>query len=92
MKVKCIGGPNDGEWHHVPDYNRLNDQVRIPQKVEFKVLDYFPLPDEISAIVAQRYNFYMLKELYYKNKETVFRFLIPIGEDEWKCLVKQLEK
>ena len=91
MKVKCISGPNDGEWHHVPDYSKLNDQIRIPAKVEFKVLEYIPHPNEIPKSVAQNYNYYILKNLRYKDRMT-FWYAIPIGEDEWECLVKQLEK
>jgi len=91
MKVKCIGGPNDGEWHYIEDYNRLNDMVQIRGKIELSVGNYLPHPDEIPKIVSQNINLYILKQLHYTNKE-VFKYLIPVGEDEWECLVKQLEK
>ena len=44
MKVKCIGGPNDGEWYDVPDNYRLNDQIKIPQKIKYEISDYMPVP------------------------------------------------
>ena len=91
MKVKCIGGPNDGEWIVLSDNHKLHDQIRIAAKVEFKVLDYLPSIDQIPNIVNQSYNYYILKYLKYKDGLT-FWYCIPVGANEWECLVKQLEK
>ena len=38
MKLKCIGGPNDGKYCEVPEYVKQNDIWRVPDKdIYYKV-------------------------------------------------------
>lgn len=53
--------------------------------------------DSLSDKVTISYNHYQLKELAYNRPGEIkalerFKYLVPLGEDEWKCLIKQLEK
>ena len=95
MKVKCIGGPNDGEWYDIPDNYRLNDQIKIPQKIKYEISDYMPASyEEIRDLITVKLELYILKELRYNRNGITekFQYLIPSGQDEWECLKAQLEK
>lgn len=94
MKLKCIGGPNDGEWHEVQENLHLNDVVQIQGKI--KSCYTWEMPEYLQDTITINYNWYIIKELRYKSVYARdfkwFRYLIPHNEDEWECLVKQLEK
>lgn len=48
-KLKCIGGPNDGEYHDVADHFKVHDLVQVMKRLKPMpviinyALDYEPL-------------------------------------------------
>lgn len=95
MKVKCIGGPNDGEWHNLPDNFRLNDIIQVQGKS--RQMFKWSEEDSLLDTVTVSHNHYQLKELCFNRPGEIkplerYKYLVPVGEDEWKCLVAQLEK
>lgn len=65
MKLKCIGGPNDGEWHVVSEF-RMHDIVRIlkPFSVKVKISEY---DSDITKAVDVLYTQYRMDMAGYRT-------------------------
>lgn len=90
MRVKCIGGPNDGEWYNVDSHFRSGDHYRIAVNSKLSIANYSP-DYQIPQSVTIQYNEYVLHYLRGPRKEE-FKYMTPYGAYAWDCLVKQLEK
>lgn len=91
MRVKCIGGPNNGEWHDIRNNTCINDHVQIYTRPKLTSVLEMPMNiDECVQATATKINHYILKCLRSSgNRE--FKYLIPEGKDEFDCLVEQLK-
>lgn len=79
MKLKCIGGPNNGEfWNTYDDKPRVGEQVqtyRFPDKVEFSEISF----SNRYIYIVEQFSYYNHKWLFlkYSNDETqitLFKF------------------
>ena len=75
MKLKCIGGPNDGELFDVGN-RRLHDHINIPRKEQLSIS-----PMTLGSIepTALRYDVYVIT-CFHHSKDNVYYFLRP---DDW---------
>lgn len=76
MKLKCIGGPNDREYHDVPKYQCEHDMVRIYCYSKLNIADYHqpsPIPDRVTI----EHNFYIVTVIKYMENDRLseFKFL-----------------
>ena len=92
MKLKCIGGSNDGDWINVPDYLGRNDICQVPGRVE-STYHFGAAAEYLQDTVTVNINFYRLRQLRFKQEyvDKTFKYLTPEGEDEFDCLVRKLE-
>jgi len=61
MKLKCIDGPNAGDYGYTyDDKPRIGETVRISQEKKVKVSDYMPSYEEIPKIVTIEYAIYIV--------------------------------
>ena len=86
MKMRCLGGPNDGEWCDINTaIYRVGDCYKLPQ-----VVGLFD-PDKIPELITDRYGLYRVCKLYF-NKDDIYYFLAPNDWSDMQALVFQLEK
>ena len=92
MKLKCIGGPNDGDWVNVSDHLRRNDICQVPGRVE-SAYHYGAAAEYLQDAIRVNISLYSLRELRFKQEHVnkIFKYLTPEGEDEFDCLVRKLE-
>lgn len=75
MKLKCIGGPNDREYHDVHREYGEGNIVRILCYSKLSIADYQPSP--IPDRVTIEYNFYIVTVIKYMENDRLseFKFL-----------------
>lgn len=88
MKLKCIGGPNNGEWYDVPNHLRDKDHYSIC--IAPKLTLAFPIDNYIPETIIHITHEYVVHVLKGPRNE-IFKYLTPYREDEWKCLTDQLK-
>lgn len=78
MKLKCIGGPNHGQYQSVPNDYRNGELVRLIKYPEISI------NETISADrITVEYNYYIIETIKYnvdKNNMEEFKFL------RWKTI------
>lgn len=88
--LKCIGGPNDGEYHPVPDHLKVRNLVQVMKRLKSAVainygLDHFPTTIEIG------YELYELRLILGINNKT-FEFLAYPKLDDIEVIQLQFSK
>lgn len=70
MKLKCIGGPCDGQSQWIEFDPRIGDHIRVMKPLKFKVSDDIPTSyEEITKVVVANYYLYMVDCLKYSHKQ-----------------------
>lgn len=95
MKLKCIGGPNNGEYHIVDDLHHVGDAWKVKQKNEYKVSFDMPLPDEMPEFVTEKYEIYIIDRMSYikPDRKTFWvQFLRYEKDDKDKLMEKILKQ
>mgnify|MGYP001558847194 CR=1 FL=1 len=92
MQLKCIGGPNDGEWMSVDDHYRQHDFVKVSMKSMRSHLSHPPI-DHMQSYIAVEYYIYRLEILKFRDKDEYreFKCLIPQDADLWNTVVNKLK-
>ncbi len=92
MQLKCIGGPNDGEWIDVDDHYRQHDFVKVSMKSMRSYLSGLII-DDLQACIAMEYNIYRIEILKFRDKDEYreFKCLIPQDADLWDTIVNKLK-
>lgn len=88
MKVICIGGPNDGEWHFAPDEARINDWIKVPKKLDTVCVN-FDL--DLIPNVSISYNEYRLSRFHF-SKDDVYWFMVPIDWTDKQGIKYSIER
>ena len=93
MKLKCIGGVCDGEWHHTPYAPKIGDQVRVSDKPKPYDADvaYFPFSKEAIKAVTIDYIIYQI-DCFHFSKDDVYYFLKLEGWTNKQVLEHQFDK
>lgn len=65
MRLKCIGGPNNGEWHEVHDNFRVGDCWRIAKKLEVST-KMLPINEQGILITNIEYIQYIFDQAAYR--------------------------
>lgn len=87
MRIKCIGGPNDDEWHYTQSPDGLYDCVRIYEKQPaISVMN-------LGAISATsiNYNIYII-DCFHFSKDDVYYFLRPSDWTNKQAMLHQFSK
>jgi hypothetical protein len=99
MKLKCIGGLNDGEWHEIENDRRIGERVRVAEKQEFKVINSKYIEDiykESKEAMTLKYNIYRIEVLRCKNFNNAdavdMKILIPHDWHIWEAILHQFSK
>jgi len=93
MKLKCIGGPNDGEWHDTGIFNRVGDCIRVQQRKDFKealACNPFDL-DEMQKTVVIQFKLYMI-DCFHFAKDDRYLFLRPQEWSSKQAIMHQFDK
>lgn len=92
MKLKCIGGPNDGDFVNVSDDLRRNDICQVRGRVESSY-HFGAAAEYLQDTITVNINLYRLRELRFKREyvDKTFKYLTPEGEDEFDCIIRKLE-
>lgn len=73
MKLRCIGGKNNGKWHHVEDYYRMHDRVQV--YIYPKELLNFNY-DDPPVFAAIDIEYYSIEQIGYEK--TLWKVLIHV--------------
>lgn len=88
--MRCIGGPNDGEWHEISN-RRIGDSVKIydyPKRVSFKVPTNI---DEAIDYVSVKVSIYRIAVFNF-SKDDRYYFLVPEGQTDKAAIKYQMER
>lgn len=93
MKLKCIGGVFDGEWHYASDECKFGDSVRIANKPKSydASVTYFPFTKEAMKAVTVDYIIYQI-DCFHFSKDDIRYFLKPEGWTNKQALEYQFDK
>lgn len=86
-KLKCIGGPNDGEWHGIGSCDRIGDTVRVRKKL--KPINLNSLGSIHDTIV--HWNIYIISCFHFA-KDDIYYFLIPKGWTNKRAMQHHFDK
>lgn len=90
MRMRCLGGPNDGEWHDVNTaIHRPGDIYIIHEKKKLSPVGLCD-PDKIPEIITQKYNHYRV--CLFCSKEDDYYYLVPNNWTDMQGLVFQIER
>jgi hypothetical protein len=98
MKLKCIGGPCDGDFHSVDNNFRSGDLTRVPAKIEFNIGSF---EEELTAFREGRtpknfsipYYMYKLSTLHFSDRgNDILKFLIPVEWSDREAVIYQFGK
>lgn len=96
MKLKCIGGPNDGEIIDVRNDLKYGDAVQVRTIPNFKVLDYIPSYEESRDTMVTKIEIYIYEILNWsydgKKKELPILFLRYNKLKLWEAVEHQFQK
>lgn len=88
MKLKCIGGPNDNEYHDVFDYLKNGDCISIKEKQELSLCNNLnSIPDSISV----KFEIYKLAVIFLDNQIS-YKFLIHSSMTFGEAIKYQFKK
>lgn len=90
MKLKCLGGINDGEWHEIDSYYRNGDWIKIHQPSQMlSVLEFNP--EKIPSMVTEKYEIYRVTSFHFA-KDDEYKFLVPKNWTDKEAILHQLKK
>lgn len=90
MMMRCLGGPNDGEWYNVDlKLHRFGDHYKVPAKPKLFTIDFDP--DKIPELITVSYNLYRISYFSF-SKDDRYWFLVPEKWTDRRAIVHQLEK
>lgn len=89
MKLKCIGGTNDGEWHYTNGPDKVGDWVKIPEENRLSILDYNP--SKVPEITTLNYNIYKIGCFHF-SKDDRYLFLHPEDWTAEEAIKHQFDK
>lgn len=91
MMMRCLGGPNDGEWYRVDlNLHRYNDYYRIPVKPKSLIVNFLP-EEYVPKYITVSYNLYRISYFCF-SKDDRYWFLVPKNWTDKKAIIHQLEK
>jgi len=90
MRMRCLGGPNDGEWWDVNTaIYKVGDVYKIPEISKLSVMDFDP--NKVPELITQKYNLYRVCKLHF-NKDDVYYFLALNEWTDKQALIYQIER
>lgn len=96
MRLKCVGGPNDGEIFKVRNDIKYGEAIQIPTKQEFKILDHIPSYEESMKAMTTTIEIYIYEILKYsydgKKEELPIIFLRYHKLKLWEAVEHQFTK
>lgn len=94
MRVKCVGGPLDGYWQEVDNYNlRSNEIVRLPKPIIGLTCASFN-PEVTPEVLEAPYYYYKLSSFHFSTdiKTDFMWFLIPENWSNKEAVLYQFGK
>ncbi len=89
MKIKCIGGPNDDEWHYTEGRNNIGEWIRVPEKQYTSAIMFNP--DEAPTISTINFNIYII-DCFHFSRDDVYYFLRPSDWTNKQAMLHQFSK
>lgn len=92
MKLKCVGGPNDGEWKDC-SYFKPGDQIRVAKRSENRFI-YGASIDKVEDTISISHAHYMMEITCYRDNKGLtheFKFLREVdGPSRDTIMIKLL--
>lgn len=99
MKIKVVGGPNDGEWVEAPANLRIGEIVRIAIAPKFEVIPNFDtknlsdIYDETMQSMTIKYTYYTIRSLHFsRHDKNNLYYLAPQDWSDYQAMRHQMEK